>query len=65
MTNQELKEALLEHKAVNYGGIRYQVHGILYRAKETQLTVAVELLDKNGNCLVYAPPSKVEIVTEE
>ena len=44
MTNQELKEALLEHKAVNYGGIRYQVHGILYRAKETQITVAVELL---------------------
>lgn len=64
MTNQELKEALLEHKAVRFGGIRYQVHGILYRAKETQITVAVELLDKNGNCLVYAPPSKVEAAEE-
>lgn len=56
---------MLEHKAVRFGGIRYQVHGILYRAKGTQITVAAELLDKNGNCLVYAPPSKVEIVTEE
>lgn len=64
MTNQELKEALLEHKAVNYGGIRYQVHGILYRAKGKQITVAAELLDQNGNCLVYAPPSKVEAAEE-
>lgn len=50
---------------MNYGGIRYQVHGILYRAKGKQITVTVELLDQNGNCLVYAPQSKVETATEE
>ena len=44
-----------------YNGIRYQkVSAIVYRMVSGKLRVSAELLDANGNCLVYAPIEKVE-----
>ena len=65
MDNKELKQALYDGGPVQYNGIKYQkVHGILYRIVSGKLSISAELLDYNGNCLVYAPAAKVELIKE-
>lgn len=66
MTNAELKQALLNKTPVTYNGIRYRrVYEICYRAPDGKIIILAGLLDKNGNCIVYAKPEKVEPVQEE
>ena len=64
MTNSEIKQALLSAAPVRYNGIRYTVAEIVYRSQKGQIIISVGLLDKNGNCLVYARPEKVSVVNE-
>ena len=60
MTNAELKEALTSKFPVMFDGIQYQrVCEIVYRMPEDKLVIHAGLLDKNGNCIVYARPAKV------
>ena len=63
MTNDELKKALFSGCPVKYGGIEYQrVYEIVYRRPANEVIVSAGLLDKNGNCIVYARPEKVSFV---
>ena len=65
MDNKALKQALFDGVPVQYNGIKYQkVNGILYRIVSGKLSISDELLDYNGNCLVYAPVAKVELIKE-
>lgn len=62
MTNAELKEALLSGAPVVCGGIRYQkLTAIVYRAVSGKILISGELLDGNGNCVVYAPARNIEL----
>ena len=55
MTNQELKEALLQRCPVVCRGITYdRVSGIIYRAANGQIVVTAELMDKNGSSVTIA-----------
>ena len=64
MTNAELKQALFSAAPVRYNGIEYQrVCEIVYRRPANAVIVSAGLMDKNGNCIVYAPVEKVEVVT--
>lgn len=61
MTNDELKDALLSKKPVRYNGIVYShVHEIKYQNPSGKIVVSAGLMDKNQNCIVYAPVKKVE-----
>ncbi len=63
MTNQELKQALFSAAPVMYNGIEYQrVCEIVYRRPANEVIVSAGLMDKNGKCIVYAKPEKVEAV---
>ena len=64
MTNAELKQALFRAAPVRYNGIEYQrVCEIVYRRPENEVIVSAGLMDKNGKCIVYAKPEKVEAVS--
>ena len=66
MTNAELKTALLSKCPVEYGGVRYlRVAEIVYRMPGKELIISAGLLDKNENCLVYAPPEKVTVAEQK
>lgn len=65
MTNAELKQALFSAAPVRYNGIEYQrVCEIVYRRPENDVIVSAGLMDKNENCIVYAKPEKVEVITD-
>lgn len=60
MTNQELKEALLQRCPVVCRGITYNhVSGIIYRAANGQIVVTAELMDKNGSSVTIAEPRNI------
>ena len=66
MSNDELKKALFSAAPVRYNGIEYQrVCEIVYRRPENEVIVSAGLMDKNGQCIVYARPEKVEAVTND
>lgn len=65
MTNAELKQTLFSAAPVRYNGIEYQrVCEIVYRRPENEVIVSAGLMDKNGKCIVYAKPEKVEVITD-
>lgn len=65
MTNEELKEALFSAVPVVCDGIRYQrITAIVYRVVNKELFISGELLDGNGNCVIYAPARKIELYKE-
>lgn len=60
MTNEELKEALMDGKAVEWRGMAYShVTAIIYRKSETGMLIQVELMDRNNNSVVLARPEEV------
>lgn len=66
MTNEELKEALFSGAPVVCDGIRYQkITAIVYRVVNKELFISGELLDGNGNCVVYAPARRIEYFKED
>ena len=67
LIDETLKPALMNHF---YGskekpGKYKKITGILYRIASGKLCISAELLDRNGNCLVYAPASRVERSEDE
>lgn len=65
MTNDELKKALFRAAPVRYNGIEYQcVCEIVYRRPANEVIVSAGLMDRNGNCIVYAPVEKVEAIPD-
>ena len=65
MTNAELKQALFSAAPVVCNGIEYQrVCEIVYRRPQNEVIISAGLLDKNGNCIVYARPEKVTLLEE-
>ena len=49
-----------------YNGIEYQrVCEIVYRRPHNEVIVSAGLLDKNGDCIVYARPEKVAKVNPD
>jgi len=65
VTNAELKQAFLSDVPVRHNGIEYPcIYEINYRKKGGHVNVTAGLLDRNGNCIVYAPVEKVEVVTD-
>ena len=66
MDNNDLKQSLFDGCPVTYNGIKYKkITGILYRIVSGKLCISAELLDRNGNCLVYAPALRVERSEDE
>lgn len=64
MTNSELKEALLDKRTVRYDDINYVVNGIIYRSYDGKnIVLTAELLDRNKDCVVIAPISRIQEVT--
>lgn len=61
MTNDELKEALLNCYPVLYGGIEYSVYGIQYTCPSGRIKVSAVLLDGNSNTLVTANPKQITL----
>ena len=64
MTNAELKDALLDKRTVRYDDINYVVNGIIYRSYDGKsIVLTAELLDRNGDCVVIAPISRIQEAT--
>lgn len=60
MTNEELKEALLQRFPVVCRGITYDhISAIIYRATNGRIVVTAELMDKNGNSVTIAAPKNI------
>lgn len=66
MTNDETKKAWINKQPVTCNGIDYtKISALIYRLNDNgEMTLSVELLDKNGNCVVIASPQKVELKSE-
>ncbi len=61
MTNEELKEALFNKSPVTAGGISYIcVSAIIYRVINNNLTIQVELLDKNNQSVTITKAEDVQ-----
>ena len=58
MTNDDAKAAWRSQTPVIYGGIKYTLRGLIYRYPSK---LYLELLDKNGNCIVEVLPEKAEV----
>lgn len=67
MTNEELKQALMDEKPVyfvNTDGTESEykcVSGIAYRKRDNKIVVSVELLDKSGMSVIYCDPKRVRL----
>lgn len=66
MTNEELKDALITEKPVEYNGSIYKhVSAIIWRKDGSgKRVVQAELMDKNTHSIVIVDPSRVNMVTE-
>lgn len=66
MTNDELKEAFIHEKPVEYNGSIYKyVSAIIYRKDVNgRRVVQAELMDKNAHSVIIVDPSRVSVVTE-
>lgn len=61
MTNDELKEIMMNGQAVVHRGITYNhVSAIIYRKSETGFFMQAELMDKNKNSVMLVRPNEVE-----
>ena len=67
MTNEELKQALLDEQPVcfvNTDGTETEfkcISGIAYRCRDKKIVVSVELLDKSGMSVIYCDPKRVRL----
>lgn len=60
MTNQELKDALVQRCPVVCRGITYAyISGIIYRAANGHIVVTAELMDDNRNSVTIAEPRNI------
>ena len=65
MTNAELKEALLNKKAVvftNNDGTEIHcrcVSAIVYREQNGRIAVSAQLIDRNGKCIYNSNPKQI------
>jgi hypothetical protein len=63
MSNEELKNALLNGFPVEYNGILYKcVTAIVYRNKGGKIDISAEVLDKNNNSVCYVDPKALKEV---
>ncbi len=68
MTSEEIKDAMLNFKPVQYKGITFsRITAYIYRVVETshgkfQTVMQCELLDQNKNSVVIAESEKVELI---
>ena len=63
MTNQELKDAMLNRVPIIYNGMEYDcVSGIIYRNVGGKIAVTAELFDKSHNSVSIVSPQKISIV---
>lgn len=62
VTNDEAKAAWRAQSPVVCDGITYTIQSLVYRYPATLL---LELLDKNKKCVVIAPPSRVEVKSDD
>ena len=61
MTNQELKNALLDETPVKHNGISYaRISGITYRKGKTGIEIFAELMDKSGRSVTIVNGKDVE-----
>lgn len=62
MTGEEAKRALLEQHPIVNNGIEYlYVSAIIYRRdKNKRIAITLELMDKSGHSVTYAPIESVE-----
>lgn len=58
MTNDEAKAAWRSQTPVMYNGVKYTLRGLIYRYPSK---LYLELLDKNGNCIVEVLSEKAEV----
>lgn len=62
MTNQELKDAMLQSLPIIYNGMEFScISGIIYRNKGGKVAVTAEILDKNQNSVVITTPDKIQL----
>ena len=70
MTNEELKQALLSGQPVRYENSdgresEYErVSAIVYRAKDGEVVVSAEVVDKCGHSLLYCDPKRLKVVSD-
>lgn len=65
MSNEELKQALMNEREVIYKGIVYKcVNGIIYRKKSGKIDISAELMDKGNNSVSIADPRYIEYASE-
>lgn len=61
MTNEEIKNALMDERHVQYNGIEFEkVSAIIYRKSNGKVSISAEMLDKNSNSVAIAPVEKVQ-----
>lgn len=65
MTNDELKDALVNKSPLIYNNIEYAyLYGITYTCPNGKIKVSAVLMDKNGMSLVTANPLQVKRIGE-
>jgi hypothetical protein len=70
VTNEQLKHALLTGHPVVFTDsdgreTEYEcVSAIVYRAKDGQVVVSAEIVDKCGRSLLYCDPKRLKVVSE-
>ena len=71
MTNEELKHALLTGHPVVFTDTdgresEYErVSAIVYRAKDGEVVVSAEIVDKCGHSLLYCDPKRLKVVCDD
>lgn len=66
MTNEELKQALLDGQPVimtaadGHEAEYEKITAIVYRAKNGRISISAEALDKCSRCVVYCDPARLK-----